>query len=439
MWPGTSTAVEYNFVSGPQRALFHLVLGCFTAEQALKIYGFGPDALFLRGEGGYIHSTNDFLRSARVTALTNRFDFFAVLLSVIAAPTTSFALHTAARTVLMMRLVTTHSRSLFLVQIVLRTWHIVAVFSVSLFLLMYTYAALAMMVFPPLSDAPGQRVDMTSFGGAMLALFQLGVTNNWNAVMYPNIYACGSAAGALGEAAASLYFVTFFIVTGFVLVNILTASMIDAFGRIDQLMKASARRDNQRRAHYRGLASPGRPEYEPPRPSTVDGKLPTTPLGQGTTMQTAYLEQTGLNCADRWALRKLWAEHYDEQYASELHASGRHRNMEWRSTPRVTDVPSIPSLRSNAAQPRLHPHVSSMDPLHALAYEVELQLASEREGRPSGDTLLGRRLSRQMLTVVRGAVSSLQRAKAARRQREGGASRAHASRRSSKSGREWFE
>ena len=188
----------------------------------------------------------------------------------------------------MMRLVTTHSRSLFLAQIVLRTWHIVAVFSVSLFLLMYTYAALAMMVFPPLSDAPGQRVDMTSFDGAMLALFQLGVTNNWNAVMYPNIYACGSAAGALGEAAAALYFVTFFIVTGFVLVNILTASMIDAFGRIDQLRKP-----------HRGVLSPGRSEYEPPRPFATDSEIPATPPGQGTTMHKAYLEETGLACDER--------------------------------------------------------------------------------------------------------------------------------------------
>ena len=160
-------------------------------------------------------------------------------------------------------------------------------------------------------------------------------------------------------------------------------------------------------------------------------------------MHKAYLEETGLACDERWALRKLWAEHYDEQYTSELHASGRHRIAEWGPTATTTDLPLTPPLRSGVAQPQPH-NMSGADPLHALAAEVELQLVSEREGRPSGDTLLGRRLSRQMLTVVRGAVSSLQRAKAARRQRAGaagGTARAHAqaSRRSSRSGREWFE
>jgi hypothetical protein len=39
----------------------------------------------------------------------------------------------------------------------------------------YSYAALAIVVFPKLPNTPGQRINMAGFSDAMLQLFQLGV------------------------------------------------------------------------------------------------------------------------------------------------------------------------------------------------------------------------------------------------------------------------
>jgi hypothetical protein len=35
---------------------------------------------------------------------------------------------------------------------------------------------------------PASCTDMDSLGQSLIALFQIGTTNNWNSIMYPNIY-----------------------------------------------------------------------------------------------------------------------------------------------------------------------------------------------------------------------------------------------------------
>ena len=77
-------------------------------------------------------------------------------------------------------------------------------------------------------------------GEASLVLFQIGVTNNWNSILYPNMLALSGSTSdstqykslALATVAA-FYFCSFFIVVVYIEINILEALMIDAFNAVN--------------------------------------------------------------------------------------------------------------------------------------------------------------------------------------------------------------
>jgi uncharacterized membrane protein YtjA (UPF0391 family) len=56
-------------------------------------------------------------------------------------------------------------------------------------------------------------------------------TNNWNDVMYPNVAALKELGGDAGRVAGVAYFVSFYILTVLLLVNILTSLVMEMFGR----------------------------------------------------------------------------------------------------------------------------------------------------------------------------------------------------------------
>lgn len=65
---------------------------------------------------------------------------------------------------------------------------------------------------------------------AFLALFQVSTSNNWHQILYPNAAALADTFGDAGRVAAVFYFVSFYILTVLLLVNILTSLVLEMFG-----------------------------------------------------------------------------------------------------------------------------------------------------------------------------------------------------------------
>ena len=65
---------------------------------------------------------------------------------------------------------------------------------------------------------------------ACLALFQVSTTNNWHQILYPNAAALADTFGDAGRVVAVFYFVSFYILTVMLLVNILTSLVLEMFG-----------------------------------------------------------------------------------------------------------------------------------------------------------------------------------------------------------------
>ena len=67
---------------------------------------------------------------------------------------------------------------------------------------------------------------------ACLALFQVSTTNNWHQILYPNAAALADTFGDAGRVVAVFYFVSFYILTVMLLVNILRRSSRDVRPRV---------------------------------------------------------------------------------------------------------------------------------------------------------------------------------------------------------------
>ena len=85
---------------------------------------------------------------------------------------------------------------------------------------------------------------------ALLSLFQVTTTNNWNDVMYPNVAALAVAKGDPGRVMGVFYFVSFYVVTVLLLVNILTSLVMEMFGLT---WRAQRRRAEEDRRAVEGL------------------------------------------------------------------------------------------------------------------------------------------------------------------------------------------
>ena len=96
----------------------------------------------------------------------------------------------AARTLLVMRLMTASPKLLKLLRACATVWRTIVLFLVATFLVTYTYAVIGVFAFPKLQNGVAQHVDMSDFGEGMLQLFQHITTNNWNSILFPNLYQC---------------------------------------------------------------------------------------------------------------------------------------------------------------------------------------------------------------------------------------------------------
>ena len=81
---------------------------------------------------------------------------------------------------------------------------------------------------------------------ALLALFQVTTSNNWNAVMYPNVATLSATWGSPGRVCAVLYFVSFYVAAVLILVNILTSLVMEMFGLTWRAQKRRADEEEER-------------------------------------------------------------------------------------------------------------------------------------------------------------------------------------------------
>ena len=84
---------------------------------------------------------------------------------------------------------------------------------------------------------------------ACLALFQVSTSNNWHQILYPNAAALADTFGDAGRVVAVFYFVSFYILTVMLLVNILTPLVLEMFGLA---WRPPRRRRGRRRRRDRG-------------------------------------------------------------------------------------------------------------------------------------------------------------------------------------------
>jgi len=249
---------------GTKHALFVVWLTIFAVEMVLKMSAHGPRAFWVKSRA-------------------HRYDLIIVLLTVVAEIVHSLAdtpgcrspmpgvvasnCHTdlaatklllLCRTFLVMRLMTLNKQLLKLLVSITTVWRTIILFLVATFLVTYTYAVIGVYAFVSLPNSIQQHVDMSTFGEGMLQLFQHITTNNWNSIMFPNIYQCNfnnqwtgaglggdddgklptpqtanggpcpNEPGWVGQMATGFYFIFFWFIISFVELNILGALVIDA-------------------------------------------------------------------------------------------------------------------------------------------------------------------------------------------------------------------
>jgi hypothetical protein len=171
------------------------------------------------------------------------------------------------------------------------------------------------------------------------------------------------------QAAAALYFVSFFVLITYVMINILTATMIDAFENIageHKKERGDCRAEAGGPGERGGGRGRGRGSYYGSAPASGEARQQAGAPEQA----DAGRDATGFTAAEKRVLRRIWARHYGAD-----RAAGSEFGL--------------------------------------LAAELG---GADGEGGASGVDPFGQRLSKEMLREVRGAVSSLERAIAARKQ-----------------------
>jgi len=230
VWPTTEPHSAAN-----QTVIFQVLVFAMALEQLLLLLVIGPRPLLQRRPG-------------------KSFDLLLVAVGVAAELTTSPPVQWSLRSFMVLRLLLVFSTMRELVATVRMVLRPIFMFIVSFFCLTYVYAAFGTLVFVAVPDtcenpgnatqcsndqcsnqiAPGglyvcsQTVNMKPFGWALLNLFQVGTTNNWNSLMYPTINALDPE-NRWGKVMTGVYFSSFFIMISYVCTSILTALVIDAF------------------------------------------------------------------------------------------------------------------------------------------------------------------------------------------------------------------
>jgi hypothetical protein len=259
-----------------------IFVGCtifFAVELSLKVScGHAHTQMYARGSGkartikeSLSHISVSIARGVEVVAVA--YALVAVLASVISQPDDAAdngrhgprSLHhpissinanlALSQTLLLLRLLTLSPSILRTLEGLMAVWREVFVFFASLLVVTYFYAALGIRALhpvreggynhgkthsgesmPPDMDNMDQGMSMNScdtFGHCFLMLFQIWTENDWNDILYPNIYQFGPHGQQL---LVVLYWTSYFWLINFVVVNVLTALMLDAFTKLQAVL-----------------------------------------------------------------------------------------------------------------------------------------------------------------------------------------------------------
>jgi len=191
----------------------------FSVEMFLKLYALEPTEYFKRN--------------------WNRFDFCIVVLSWVGIlfDLGSFAsLFRVARVARIFRLVQTNKNLATLFQTLIMSLPAIGnVASVTL-LALFVYAVMGMNLFAKvkLGDNLGPHSNFRSFFGSLMLLFRMSTGESYNGVMHDcriEEPACSNAIGDCGQPGiAEFYFLTFFVVSAMLMLNILVAIILDNYG-----------------------------------------------------------------------------------------------------------------------------------------------------------------------------------------------------------------
>jgi hypothetical protein len=169
-------------------------------------------------------------------------------------PFSTVNMHIAlAQTLLFIRLVTLSASILRTLEGLMAVWREVFTFFASLLVVTYFYAAVGISTlqpvrtggynygknhssadgdFPPDMGNMGQGAEMNScdtFAHCFLMLFQFWTENDWNDILYPNVY---QSADHGQQMLVAIYWSSYYAIINLVVVNILAALVLDAFTKL---------------------------------------------------------------------------------------------------------------------------------------------------------------------------------------------------------------
>jgi hypothetical protein len=191
----------------------------FTIEAILKLYALGPTEYFARN--------------------WNRFDFTIVVLSWVGIVANLGSLATllrVARIARIFRLVQTSPTLSTLFNTLMTSIPAIGNVASVTMLLLFVYAVLGMNLFSKikLGENLTPHANFKSFFGSLMLLFRMSTGESYNGVMHDCKIAepfCSPAAGDCGqEGFAELYFLSFFIFSAMLMLNILVAIILDNYG-----------------------------------------------------------------------------------------------------------------------------------------------------------------------------------------------------------------
>lgn len=218
-------------------ALNYVFIVIFAVEAVLKLIGLGPREYFLRN--------------------WCRFDFTLVVLSIVLMEDLGLVggglqqyatLARVLRVARMFRLMQTNKQLLTMFKTLVKSFPSIANVACVTLLLFFIYACLGMNLYANLkqTDALGPHANFEGFWMSMYILFRMSTGESYNGLMrdamisgedcvavVPNALCggtvdrpsnCGSAAGA------PLYFLSFFILSSLLMLNLLVAIILDNFG-----------------------------------------------------------------------------------------------------------------------------------------------------------------------------------------------------------------
>jgi hypothetical protein len=211
-----------------------IFVAIFTAEAVLKMYGLGLKEYF--------------------RTKWNRFDFIIVVLSYVGLAFNfgSFAtLLRVGRVARIFRLVQTHKGLLDLFKTLI--FSLPSIFNVATvtLLLFFIYAVAGMNIFANIKyqDNLTRHANFDGFWSSMLLLFRMATGESYNGVMHDCMVSepvCSDSDGNCGPhyVVTIIYFLTFFIFSAMLLLNLLVAIILDNFGDTQKYDKSDVKEED---------------------------------------------------------------------------------------------------------------------------------------------------------------------------------------------------